>query len=148
MELKLYRYALNIDSTGGLLFMNGYFFCYTVEDQYQEGEKVPGETCIPKGRYEIKFRDAGGMNETYKKNFPEHVGMLHLQNVPGFTWIYIHPGNNDNNTEGCILVARQSKFDGEITLQDSIVAYRKLYNLIKLAISQGEQVFIEIVDLV
>jgi hypothetical protein len=44
------------------------------------------------------------MNEKYKGKFTEHRGMLWLQNVPGFEWIYIHVGNTDDQTSGCILV--------------------------------------------
>jgi hypothetical protein len=106
---------------------------------------VAGETCIPIGRYEIKFRDAGGMNEKYKKKYVGHIGMLHLQNVPGFKWIYIHPGNTDDHTEGCILPNFGTRLNGDHVGNDSIAAYQKIYDLIKFAIVENnDQVFIHV----
>lgn len=146
MEIKLKRYSSRSDSTAGLLFVNDLFFCYTIEDQKQE-RKVPGETRIPTGRYEIKFRDAGGMNERYKKKYSDHIGMLHLQDVPEFEWIYIHPGNNDDHTTGCILVGYGTNFKVEHTVQRSVDAYQMLYTLCRLATDQGEQIHIIVEDL-
>ena len=39
------------DATNGMLFIDGMFECYTLEDQYQ-AVKVMHETCIPEGTYE------------------------------------------------------------------------------------------------
>jgi hypothetical protein len=147
MEIALKRYSITAGSTGGLLSINGGFFCYALEDQPQE-IKVAGETSIPPGRYEIKFRDAGGMNDRYKGRFDDHVGMLHLQNVPSFRWIYIHPGNTDSHTEGCILVGFGTDIRTDHSLIRSVEAYRQLYWLIKIAIfDKGEQVFITVGEL-
>lgn len=145
MELILKRYNSTPDSTGGLLYANGEFVCYILEDQPQE-QKVAGETCIPRGTYEILFRDAGGMNEKYKQKYGEwHVGMLHLQDVPGFEWIYIHTGNTDDHTEGCLLTGLGTSLDHDHTVQRSVDAYRRVYDLIKLAIlERGERVFIHV----
>lgn len=147
MNMMLRRYHGGKDSSGGLLFVNGEFFCYTCEDQRQD-VKVAGETRIPPGIYEIKFRDAGGLNEKYRERYPEHVGMLHLQDVPGFEWIYIHTGNNDAHTEGCVLVGYGAQVtDGEITVQRSREAYRELYQLCKLAVfERGETIRIHVID--
>lgn len=146
MKMELRRYTSNPDSTGGLLFINDHFFGFTCEDQFQ-AEKVMKETRIPSGVYEIKFRDAGGMNDKYKKRYEGHIGMLHLQNVPDFEWVYIHTGNNDDHTEGCILVGYAASFSGESMIQISREAYKDLYQLCKLADSNGEQIHIEVTDL-
>lgn len=144
MELILKRFSSTHDSTCGLLFVNNEFFCYTLEDQPQE-VKVAGETCIPRGTYEIKFRDAGGMNERYKKKYKGHIGMLHLQDVEGFEWIYIHPGNTDDHTEGCILTGFGTQKNGDHTVQRSVEAYEELYQIIKMAIvERGERVRIHV----
>jgi len=141
MELLLKRYAHGKDSTGGLLFVNGQFFCHTCEDQPQE-QKVMNETRIPTGRYLIQLRDAGGMNEKYKRQYPGHRGMLHLQDVPGFEWIYIHTGNTDDHTSGCILVGYNGiKTDhGEYQVQRSRDAYVLLYQLVLLAMGDKREV--------
>jgi hypothetical protein len=144
MQIKLKGYSDGLDSTGGLLFVNDDFFCFTCEDEYR-AEKVYGETRIPRGKYQIKLRDAGGMNEKYKQRYSFHRGMLHLQNVPNFEWVYIHTGNTDDHTEGCILVGFGTDVDGgEITVSRSREAYEKLYNYILLAIDKGEEIEMEI----
>lgn len=144
MEIILRRFSSTPDSTGGLLYINGEFVCYTLEDQPQM-QKIAGETCIPRGTYEIKFRDAGGMNERYKQKFEGHIGMLHLQNVPDFEWIYIHLGNTDDHTEGCILPGFGTRIHHDHTVQQSTDAYLKIYEAIKMAIVEhGEQVFIHV----
>lgn len=144
MELKVLRYGHEADSTGGLLLVDGKHFCYTCEDETRK-IKVPGETCIPPGRYEILLRNAGGMTERYKQRFEFHRGMLHLQAVPGFQWVYIHIGNTDDDTEGCILIGFQAQKRYTVGLSTS--AYSELYKQVLAAMDRGEQVFIEIGDL-
>ena len=78
MKLQVIRTQLGKDATNGLLFINGVFECYTLEDQYQV-EKVMHETCIPEGKYEIKFRTTGGFHTRYAARYgTAHHGMLHL----------------------------------------------------------------------
>ena len=59
MKLQLIRTQFGDDATNGLLFVDGVFECYTLEDQYQD-QKVYGETCIPEGTYPIEYRNEGG----------------------------------------------------------------------------------------
>ncbi len=146
MELKLRRFSGGDEATLGLLFMNGSFFCYTLEDQFNE-PKVPGETRIPPGRYQIKLRDEGKMTVRYAKRFDFHMGMLHLQDVPNFKFVYIHTGNNDDHSEGCVLVG-----DGQIQnvtergmVTTSVAAYTRLYEMIIGAFAL-EEVWITIED--
>lgn len=146
LNLKLLRYSSGKDSSGGLLFINGRFFCYTCEDGKRD-VKISGETRIPEGKYEINLRDAGGMHNKYLLRYQFHRGMLHLQYVPGFEWIYIHTGNNDDHTEGCILVGYQAhKVNGEHQVFASRQAYTDLYQLILIALDRGEDIEIEITE--
>jgi hypothetical protein len=105
---------------------------------------VAGETRIPAGTYQIKLRTDGGMTVKYKSKFPEHRGMLWLQDVPGFEWIYIHVGINDDHTAGCILVGDVAMASGE--LGQSTTAYRRIYGLVSNAILAGEPVSILITE--
>ena len=50
MKLQVVRTQFGTDATNGLLFIDGLFECYTLEDQYQ-AVKVMHETCIPEGTY-------------------------------------------------------------------------------------------------
>lgn len=149
MELHLSRISSGEEATLGILFEDDVariFLCYTLEDQYNE-PKIPGETRIPPGRYEIKLRNEGSMILRYAKRFDWHKGMLWLQDVPGFQYIYIHVGNKDDDSEGCILVG-----DGQVSnviergqVTSSVAAYRRLYETI-LGVLSEERVWITIED--
>lgn len=131
MILKLKRIIKTDSNTIGLLFIDGVFECFTLEDLPHE-PKIYGKTRIPSGSYQIKFRKEGTLHEKYSKKFPEtHRGMLHLQNVTGFQYIYIHIGNKDEDTLGCILVGSYPSTDFK-TLISSTTAYTRLYNKLRL----------------
>ena len=146
MKLQVVRTQFGKDATNGLLFVNGVFECYTLEDQYQ-AVKVMHETCIPEGTYDIKFRTVGGFHEKYKKKYGNsHYGMLHLQDVPNFTYILIHAGNSDEDTSGCLIVG-ETQQDLDIS-DDGFVghsgkAYVKLYNKMAKELLLGKSVTIE-----
>ena len=148
MNLALLRFATGQHSTEGALYVDERFACFTLEDQYQE-VKVPGETRIPAGIYELKLRTEGQKHRDYSKRFGVmHKGMLWLQDVPGFTYIYIHCGNDDLQTLGCILVGDQlnENVTGRGFLGQSTSAYTRIYGQIANAILAGEPTHIEIVD--
>ena len=146
MKLQVVRTQFGRDATNGLLFIDGLFECYTLEDQYQE-VKVMHETCIPENTYDVKFRTVGGFHERYKKRYGNsHYGMLHLQDVPGFTYILIHAGNTDEHTSGCLIVG-ETQQDLDVS-EDGFIgssgkAYVKLYNKIAKQLLIGNPVTIE-----
>ena len=101
LNLIQIRYDSGSDSTLSILGIPAEkeFLCYILEDEHRD-VKVAGETRIPAGRYEIKLRppEQGNVNAKYMSKFPDmHKGRLWLQDVPGFTWIYIHIGNTDDD---------------------------------------------------
>ena len=127
------------------MFVDKLFHCFTCEDEHRD-IKISGETRISAGTYEINLRDEGGMTKRYAKKFDFHQGMLWLQDVPGFQFIYIHIGNNEKNTAGCILVGLGASCRNGNTVQDSTLAYTDLYLMVTEAMNGGERVFIEILD--
>ena len=146
MKLTVVRTQFGTDATNGILLINGVFECFTLEDQYQ-AVKVMHETCIPEGTYDIEFRKTGGFHTKYKQRYGNsHYGMLHLQEVPGFTYILIHSGNTDEHTSGCLIVGEtqqdldRSK-DGFIG--HSGTAYKKMYTKVANQLLQGKKVSIE-----
>ena len=149
MNLELLRYSSTKDSTLGLLFdISNYrkFLCYTLEDEHRT-RKIKGETRIPGGKYEIKLRKTGGFHSRYSKKFDFHDGMLWLQNVPNFKYIYIHIGNDDDDTSGCILVGNTSyqNLDQNGFIGDSTKAYERIYKHIVNKMHR-EKCYITIVD--
>ena len=147
MKLELIRYTADQDSSGGLLMIDGKFFCYTCEDEKRE-IKIAGETRIPSGDYKIKLRNEGGMTKRYAAKYDFHQGMIHLQDVPNYEWVYIHVGNTDDHTEGCLLVGYgANRADLENTVSRSRDAYTDLYKLILAAIAAGEEIEIKIKEI-
>ena len=147
MKLQVVRTQFGKDATNGLLFIDGVFECYTLEDQYQAGPKIYGETCIPEGTYDIKFRKTGGFHARYSERYKNaHYGMLHLQNVPNFKFVLIHSLNNDDQTMGCLGVGNTQQDldvnkDGLIT--QSRDAYKRMYSKVASVLLQGKKVTIE-----
>jgi len=143
MNIVLKRFADNGSATLGIIHIDDEY-CFTVEDTHRD-KKVYGETRIPQGMYEIKLRDEGEMNAKYKKRYPIHEGMLWLQDVENFEWVYIHIGNTDDDSLGCILVndSLNSKYFRGSNSRD---AYLRIYKKIVKEINKGEKVSIIIID--
>ena len=146
MKLTVVRTQFGTDATNGLLFIDGLFECYTLEDQYQ-AVKVMHETCIPEGTYDVEFRKTGGFHAKYSERYKNaHYGMLHVQDVPNFTYILIHTGNSDEHTSGCLIVG-ETQQDLDISkdgfIGSSTVAYKKMYAKVAGQLLQGKDVAIE-----
>lgn len=145
MELRVDRYSDNGESTLGLLFLDGEFMCYTIEDE-KRTEKVFGETRIPDGEYPVLLRTEGGFHQRYGARYPEmHKGMLHIQDVPNFEYILIHIGNDDDDTAGCLLVGNTANNNtiGNGFIGGSRDAYERLYPVVSSALEKNECVTIK-----
>ena len=146
MKLQVVRHQFGKDATNGMLFIDGIFECYTLEDQYQ-AVKVMHETCIPEGTYDINFRKTGGFHAKYSERYQNaHYGMLHIQDVPNFTYILIHTGNTDEHTSGCLIVGETQQDldlgkDGFVG--QSVKAYKAMYRKVANELLQGKKVSIE-----
>lgn len=132
MILKLQRIREINNATIGELFIDNKFICYTLEDKVRS-QKIKHETAIPAGTYLIEI--------TYSSNFKKMLPLL--LNVPDFVGIRIHPGNNIDDSSGCILVGTQVVND---KLIHSITAFTKLFTLIQKAL-KTEAVQIDIYDI-
>ena len=147
MKLDVVRTQFGDDATCGILFIDGIFECYTLEDEVRDLKEY-SETAIPLGEYEIKFRTVGGFHTKYTARYGAsfHKGMLELQNVPNFQYILIHTGNTDEHTAGCLLVGETQQDldkgkDGFIG--GSGDAYKKMYPKVRDALIRGEKVTIK-----
>jgi hypothetical protein len=149
MNLVLVRDKDNHETTVGKFYLEGKLFCATLEDTYRH-DKVHGVTRIPAGRYKIELRKEGGMYQKYQTRCGTN-GMLWLKNVPNYEYVYIHIGNDDEDTLGCILVGsiieEKINDDGESTLRvlNSLETYKKLWAKINAELECGP-VYISIID--
>lgn len=105
MELLVKRIFTNKEYTIGHLYIDGEYFCDTMEDTDRgltnemplseiKKKKVHGKTAIPTGEYKVSM--------TYSPRFKMILPLL--LNVEGFNYIRIHAGNTAENTDGCLLV--------------------------------------------
>jgi len=149
MKIEVVRYSSSPESTLGLLFIDGGFECYTLEDEFRE-KKVWGDTRIPAGTYAVKLRKYGGHHEKYLKKYGSdfHHGMLQVMDVKGFNDILIHKGNTDNDTAGCLLVGdgvnNNQTRDGFISASGE--AYERIYPKIAAELLLGQKVYIQYRD--
>lgn len=152
MELKLERRFPRDRYTIGKLYIDGKYFCDTLEDKDRGltsnmsvaqicGVKIKGETAIPTGRYLVDMKTVSprfGSRAQYqfcKGRLPR------LCNTPGYQGVLIHCGNTAKDTEGCILVG-ENKERGKVL--NSKATFRKVYAKLKAADERGEQIWITI----
>lgn len=125
MQLILERYDLNDQRTIGKLYMDGRFFCWTLEDPISSEllpggfGKIPGRTAIPAGDYQIVFQNSPKFGDN----------TLTLLDKRFYTHIRIHAGNRVEDTEGCILVGDKR---GEDEIYQSRQALNRLKSLVTM----------------
>jgi hypothetical protein len=138
MELLLSRDYKKDKYTIGRLYINGKFFCNTIEDKDRnlnssmsesqiKGLKVYGETAIPIGTYIIDMNTVSPKFSKYSFYLKTCSGKVpRLQNVKGFDGILIHVADGPKGAtliQGCIGVG---------------------YNTIKGGLTEGKKVFTEL----
>lgn len=141
MELRLRRIARRDTYTIGRLYVDGEYFCDTCEDidrglrqdmaqSVIRAIKRKGVTAIPKGRYRVTL-DVQSPKFRTKAMYQFCNGYLpRLINVPGYEGVLIHVGNTAKDTEGCLLVGRNTKV-GKVL--ESRATFVKLYEKLKKA---------------
>ncbi len=70
--------------------------------------------------------------------------MPHVDNVPGFEGIEIHPGNKPEDTEGCLLVGKMLLPD---FIGNSREVFDQLFDRLQSAQLNGSDIFITYRDL-
>lgn len=129
MKLTLKRIAFKEKYTIGRLYIDGEYFCDTIEDKDRRlnndmglaeimAKKRYGETAIPTGHYEVEIT----YSPKYKRMMPE------IKDVKGFSGIRIHSGNTAKDTLGCLIVGKNTVV-GMVT--DSRKTYYKLFEILK-----------------
>ena len=153
MELLVDRKWKKEAYTIGRLYIDGVFFCNTLEDKDRglkqtdslatiQSKKVYGETAIPTGTYNIRMDIKSPKYSllSWYKNLCKGF-MPRLENVPGWSGILIHPLNSPDQTLGCLGVGKNTQV-GKLT--DSKNTFAKLYKKMKSAYDKGESIKITI----
>lgn len=133
MTLRLIREPTVDGTTLGVLFLNGRFYCFSLEDAVHDGPKVPGSTAIPAGRYEVRIT----WSPKFNRLLPEVLA------VPGFSGIRLHPGNSIADTAGCILLGIQR---AGVRIVESERACVYVQEHIAEAATRGEATWLQIDD--
>ena len=134
MKLELNRIAKKSLYTIGRLFVDGRYFCDTLEDRCRDldrEEKVMHETAIPAGTYEVIVN----VSAKFKRKLPL------LLNVPHFSGIRIHRGNTDEDTSGCILVGENKQ---PWRVINSTFYELRLTEMVEKAMLTGEKITIRV----
>lgn len=141
MKLLLKRIAKRPTYTIGKLYIDGKYFCDTLEDtdrglsqkdtlQQIKQKKIKDQTAIPTGTYKVSMnivspRYSNFSKYKYVRQF--NAKMPRLLNVPGYEGVLIHPGNTSKDTSGCLLVG-QNKVVGKVI--NSQVTWIALMNVL------------------
>lgn len=121
--LRVRRYPTR---TQDQIYVDGDLFCFGLEDVDREilgtpviQWKIFGQTAIPLGTYELTL-----------ENSPKFgAATMTINAVPGYSGVRIHAGNNENDTEGCLILGYQTNNDGMIlfgTTKPAVADLKKL----------------------
>lgn len=156
LNYLLQRYSDNKTSTLGNFFKKIqsatetklHLVGYSLEDEFR-ASKVSGETRVPAGTYEIKLQLVDTPKTIqYRAKYPWFVNHIEITKVPGFVGIYIHIGNDDKDTDGCVLLG-DSVDNNTIapgTISASTNCFRRFYKEIYDHLKAGGQAFVTIRD--
>lgn len=142
MEIVLDRVYKKENYTIGKMFIDGIYFCDTLEDKdrglygfMSEAElkkkKVYGKTAIPTGTYTVKM--------TYSTKFKKLMPLV--DKVKAFDGIRIHAGNTADDSLGCILVGKNKAVGKVLESRDT---FSKLYKKIENAWNKHEEITLRI----
>lgn len=145
MNLELKRIFKGKDYTIGRLFIDGEYFCDTLEDPVRQldsiKDKIYSKTAIPTGKYKISMSVVSS-KYSIRKSYNWCGGRLpRLLDVPFFEGILIHSGNTPDHTAGCILVG-ENKIKGQVI--NSMNTLKNLWVKLNVADEVGEEIWIDI----
>lgn len=143
MKLTIKRTITRNSYTLGKLYVDGVYFCDTLEDRDRgltqnmsveqiKSIKVPGETAIPKGTYRVTLDVVSPKFSKYPFYMETCGGKLpRLIDVKGYEGVLIHVADGpkrDSLVQGCIGVGNLS---AEEYLMNGKKVFAELYNKLK-----------------
>lgn len=150
MKIELKRIARKATYTIGRLYIDGEYFCDTIEDTDRDinrngvfdgaEKKIYAQTAIPNGTYEVTMKvTSPKFSQKAKYKWWPQGKLPRLLNVPHFDGILIHAGSSERSTAGCIIVGHNT-IVGRVT--ESMETCKKLYPILKSASDKGEKIMI------
>ena len=122
MELSLKRFiANNPDGVPGVLIKGVDILCMTLEEEWKDNAR--NISCIPEGSYVCK-----------RVTRPSGQVTFEITGVIGRTSVLFHPGNTEEDTQGCVLVGMEF---GKKIVQDEDSGERRE----KLAVLRSTEAF-------
>ena len=152
MKLTIKRTITKNNYTLGKLYVDGVYFCDTLEDRDRgltqnmsveqiKSIKVPGETAIPKGTYKVTLDVVSPKFSKYPFYMQTCEGKLpRLIDVKGYEGVLIHVADGpkrDSLVQGCIGIGNLS---AEEYLMNGKKVFIELYNKLK-----GNNIELEII---
>lgn len=142
MLIEVRRYILTKSFTVGHLYIDGQFFCHTLEDMDRElsddlsedenlSKKIYGVTAIPIGEYKLTI----DYSNKYKKYLP------HILNVKAFDGIRFHSLNYAKESLGCVGVGN---YNGNGMIINSRKTMNAFQPIIQEAIDSKQDVKVRI----
>jgi hypothetical protein len=145
--LYLNRFHANENVTIGILEMdnnkNSYF---TLEPSLFDKPNQKSK-LIPENIYTIDFKkELTPLTVKYRKKYDFFKWHLQILNIPNRDNIYLHIGNFEKDTDGCILLNKTLNSFSLNRAFDSLEAYKDFYLKCKNILESGKLLAIEIVE--
>ncbi len=145
MRILVDRFYDNGDATIGIMMVDTKFEAFTLEDE-KRTKKVNGETRIPAGLYFVDFQKiVTPKTKAYRRKYDWFTFHLQIKGVSGFTNVYLHIGNYDTDTDGCVLLGTTANSENG-TIGRSLKAFKRFYEKVSKVLEAGEQVSIRIIN--
>lgn len=154
-ELLLQRIVSDAKSSIGYMLdlLDKTLIGFTCEDEKRE-VKVAKETRIWAGRYKLVLNQVlTDKTKEYRNKFPDFFEFhIMIEGVRDFIGVYIHIGNDEKDTDACVLIGdllgnlMVPKYrDGKPVLESTVCFerfYKKYYPLLKA----GKEIYLTIKD--
>lgn len=144
MKLVVQRKYRKDKYTIGKLYVDGVYFCDTLEDPDRGLDssmplssilkiKIKGDTAIPYGKYTVSLSIVSPKYSNFSKYPYAKIAngkMPRIMGIKGFDGVLIHAGNSQKDTMGCLLVG-ENKVKGQVI--NSQATWTKLYKKLQTA---------------
>lgn len=141
MDIRSKRASHTNESTLAVLWVNEKPFGFVIEDEPRE-VKVKGETRIKALRYKLGIKkELTPLTMRYRKRFSWFKHHIELVNVPDFTNVYVHVGNDEGDTDACQVIGCNAHIDAkaEFRNSESVKLYKKFYELVYPILERGDE---------